>query len=327
MRLGPTLPVLAGLNPPFMCGQEGTSVGCSGAGLGMGDPERSGAFQPLHPHREGPMQKLFIAVSTSALVLACDRQPTAPDQQVPAPNLEIMAASPGGGAIVTNSGEGQPGVFCFFGSFTTTHGTAVRSPQGNATLSCQFDGLPPIPETQRLTGWRCTINIGGISSVTFDSEWVRAPSGEARVICQFSGKPEFNAVVLFGDEVRPGVEAFFTKPLDDFPAGRVMGEVVHVGLACAPLDGAVLGRIALIERGVCAFSQKLTNALNAGATAAMVYNNAAGGDALIEMAGIAPVALPGVFVGRTTGLTLVALGPVTAMLESCRHSATCRGEL
>lgn len=271
------------------------------------------------------MQKLFIAVSTSALVLACDRQPTAPDQQVPAPNLEIAAASPGGGAIVTNSGEGQPGVFCNFGSFTTTHGTVVLSPDGHAILSCQFDGLPPISETQRLTGWRCAVNIGEVSDATFDSDWVRTPSGQGQVTCRF--KPVFKAVVLFRDEVRPALEGSFTKPLGDFPAGRVMGEVVHVGLACAPLDGAVSGRIALIERGVCAFSQKLTNALNAGATAAIVYNSEAGGDVLIEMGGLAPVALPSVFVGRTTGLTLMAMAPVTATLESCRQSATCRGEL
>ncbi len=271
------------------------------------------------------MQKLLVAASMSVFVLACDRQPTAPDQRGPAPNLEVAAAGPSGGGIVANSGEGQPDVFCWFGSFSTTQGTAVRSPEGNASLSCRFDGLPPIPEMQRLTGWECTISHGG-TSVTFDSDWIRTSSGQGQVTCQFSGKPAFSAVVVFGNEVRPALEGFFTKPLDDFPAGRVTGELVDVGLACAAVNGLASGKIVLIERGVCRFDQKLTNALAAGAIAAIVYNSAVFGDALIEMGGN-PVALPGVFVGRTTGLALRDLAPVTVTLESCRKSATCRGEL
>ena len=46
--------------------------------------------------------------------------------------------------------------------------------------------------------------------------------------------------------------------------------------ACAPLATDLTGKIALISRGVCSFSQKIRNAQNAGAVAAVVANNIAG---------------------------------------------------
>ena len=56
------------------------------------------------------------------------------------------------------------------------------------------------------------------------------------------------------------------------------GEVVDVGLACTanlPLP-AVNGRIALAARGTCSFGEKATNAINAGAAAVLISNNAPG---------------------------------------------------
>ncbi len=47
--------------------------------------------------------------------------------------------------------------------------------------------------------------------------------------------------------------------------------------------GSLTGQIALIERGTCEFSDKVFNAQQAGAVAALVYNSAAGGDNLQAM--------------------------------------------
>ena len=46
---------------------------------------------------------------------------------------------------------------------------------------------------------------------------------------------------------------------------------------CSPFSnaGAVAGKIALIERGLCGFAVKARNATNAGAAAVIIYNNAA----------------------------------------------------
>jgi hypothetical protein len=54
----------------------------------------------------------------------------------------------------------------------------------------------------------------------------------------------------------------------------------EIGNACSPFDAAntaaVSGKAALISRGGCAFSQKVKNAQNAGATGALLANNVAG---------------------------------------------------
>ncbi|MGH9856412.1 MAG: PA domain-containing protein, partial [Acidobacteriota bacterium] len=68
--------------------------------------------------------------------------------------------------------------------------------------------------------------------------------------------------------------------------GNFSGEVVlandGIGVTsdgCEPFvnASAISGRIALIDRGTCAFTVKVKNAQNAGATAAIVVNNIAGG--------------------------------------------------
>lgn len=246
-----------------------------------------------------------------------------PDRRQPA--IIELAPGPRGGAIVSSSGEGNPDVSCSFGPFHTTQGTAVRTTEGNALLSCRFTGLDPIPQTERLTGWQCTLMLGG-TSVSFQSLWVREPSGEAGVSCQFAGKPLFNAAVIFQGEGQPAQEGSITTPLGELPAGQVSGELVSVGLACSatPLLADPAGKIALIERGVCSFTEKLATARAAGALAAIVFNTLPSGDLLITMGGT-PVAIPGVFVGRNTGLALRTAAPLEVTMQSCGRATSCRG--
>jgi hypothetical protein len=245
-------------------------------------------------------------------------------------NIKIASAffdrTQGGGAIVSNPGEGKPDGLCFFndddGYYTTTKVTTVQSPngKGTSTLSCQFKGLPPIPKARRLTGWTCRIDQGGVF-VTNNSVWVRTPSGNAQVTCQYDGEPAFDAAVVFDSETRPAIEGAFTRPLIDFPGARISGEVVDIGRACIgdPLLGDPAGKVALIVRGVCRFDEKIGNAILAGAIAAVVYNDAARGDALVRMGGD-PRPIPGVFVGHSTGMAVRDAAPVTATLKSCRNT-------
>jgi subtilisin family serine protease len=85
--------------------------------------------------------------------------------------------------------------------------------------------------------------------------------------------------------------------------------------------GSLTGSIALIERGTCSFSEKVYNAQRGGAIAAFVYNDAAGGDALMNMgfgAHFVEVTIPSWFLGRTNGLNLVAFAnanPATAQAQ------------
>jgi len=119
------------------------------------------------------------------------------------------------------------------------------------------------------------------------------------------------------------------------PGREMTGEVVHVGRGCPEGSGPGIppggdpyladpaGKIALIERGVCRFDNKIARAILAGATGVIVYNSAAGGEGLITMdvanpttlpdGTVVPLTIPAIFVQRSTGLLLVGgTPPVTA---------------
>jgi len=139
---------------------------------------------------------------------------------------------------------------------------------------------------------------------------------------------------------RPASEASGTPLIANQPGGVMTGEVVHVGRGC-PADPALglavpdpylanpAGKIALIERGLCRFDNKIARAQMAGAIGVIVYNSVAGGEGLVTMAVDNPVAagapsvigttitIPAIFVQRSTGLLLRdGTPPVTATATS-----------
>ena len=98
--------------------------------------------------------------------------------------------------------------------------------------------------------------------------------------------------------------------------------------------GSLTGKIALIERGVCNFSEKVFNAQRGGAIAAFVYNSAAGGDTLMTMgAGVhaGDVTIPSWFLRRTDGLnTLIRErhpGAAQAKFDHSPHAAPNPGDV
>jgi len=83
-------------------------------------------------------------------------------------------------------------------------------------------------------------------------------------------------------------------PLTFSPDAPISGsaEIVYVGEACGALAENLTGKIALAARGVCAFSTKAVNAVNAGAVAVVIHNNAPGvfsGTLGAPIAGMVPV--------------------------------------
>jgi subtilisin family serine protease len=86
--------------------------------------------------------------------------------------------------------------------------------------------------------------------------------------------------------------------------------------ACSALPaGSLAGKVALIRRGTCTFRQKVQNAQTAGATGAIVYNNAAGRFAG-TVAGTTPpeITIPAVSISDSEGATLS--GRLPTALES-----------
>nr|WP_328588722.1 S8 family serine peptidase [Litchfieldia alkalitelluris] len=99
----------------------------------------------------------------------------------------------------------------------------------------------------------------------------------------------------------------------DYPSAEVMGhpseeallglndgeyEFVHVGLGSSEEfdEVDVEGKIALIERGEFAFVEKATNAANAGAVGAIIYNNVAG-----EQPSVPGMAVPTIKISQQDG--------------------------
>lgn len=70
-------------------------------------------------------------------------------------------------------------------------------------------------------------------------------------------------------------------------------------LACGALDNTVAGKIALIDRGTCAFAIKTKNAQDAGATAVIIANNQAG--AISPSGDDASITIPTIAVTQATG--------------------------
>jgi len=92
------------------------------------------------------------------------------------------------------------------------------------------------------------------------------------------------------------------------PGSPLSGPTYFVGLACAALPAApVTGAIAVVERGTCSFTAKVTNVQNAGYAAGIVMNSAAAGncEAVVNMA--AAGTIPFLFVSRSSGFAILGI--------------------
>lgn len=90
------------------------------------------------------------------------------------------------------------------------------------------------------------------------------------------------------------------------PSYGTMYDVVDCGLGKPEnfTGKNVRGKIALMERGEINFSDKINNAANNGAVAALIYNSAAGGDTFFGMS-VDGVTIPAASIYRSEGLKLV----------------------
>ena len=89
----------------------------------------------------------------------------------------------------------------------------------------------------------------------------------------------------------------------------IVGTPTFVGLACAPLAAGT--GIALVERGVCTFQDKLNAIQAAGYSSGIVFNNVRA-DCMAGARMLAAGTIPYVFVNRLAGLQLLGVPGVTA---------------
>ncbi len=134
-----------------------------------------------------------------------------------------------------------------------------------------------------------SVNPDSFSVASIENTHVMAPTivtTDSAIGFQVSG--EIDPVPLFGGESK---------------------EYVYCGIGNeADFVGKELeGKIALIQRGVIGFGLKVLNAQNAKAAGVIIFNSAAGGDALMGMSfgDQAPsIKIPAVFIGVTNGISL-----------------------
>ncbi|HEU4745186.1 MAG TPA: PA domain-containing protein, partial [Anaerolineales bacterium] len=94
------------------------------------------------------------------------------------------------------------------------------------------------------------------------------------------------------------------------PDSSLSGPTYFVGFGCntsPPPTAPVSGAIAVVERGGCTFTEKVTNVQNAGYAAGIVFNSAAPGncEAIVTMA--ASGNIPFLFVSRSHGFAILGI--------------------
>jgi minor extracellular serine protease Vpr len=83
--------------------------------------------------------------------------------------------------------------------------------------------------------------------------------------------------------------------------------VTDPGDACGGVDSDMSGHIALIERGLCSFSEKIRSVQHAGAIGALVYNNEDGPPIVMGQDGTPDQpSLPAMMIGKSDGLAILA---------------------
>ena len=160
----------------------------------------------------------------------------------------------------------------------------------------------------------------GDGEVNSNSVW---PGEDGTVVIE--GEEDFSTFTIeFTIDTGPtagsysSLEGTFTVPLVDLPGQEMSDFTTYVGLACAPIPAGT--GIALIQRGTCRFDLKATNAIDAGYTGMVVFNDAARGDTLVAMGGD-PRTIPGVFVGHSTGLAIAGVGNAASLVVGASGEA------
>ncbi len=112
--------------------------------------------------------------------------------------------------------------------------------------------------------------------------------------------------------IAPGLERIGSASGNAVPVQEIAtSPVVYAdppGRGCATITTDLTGKVALIERGVCSFSDKVNSAGRAGARAAIIYNKDLsegedGGDTMISM-DVPGTTIPSIFIARSAGLAL-----------------------
>jgi hypothetical protein len=187
--------------------------------------------------------------------------------------------------------------------------TFVDTPCGSHTAS----GVPDLDNGRLLVYSSPSSGAVGCRGIDIIDVPLDAPADASYLRFVPSGDPVPPPMVTVHDGSAAGeyvATAAAYGPTSD--AAGISGDIVYAGLGCDPLVGFPDGAIALVDRGVCPFVDKTTNAEAAGASAVIVANNAAG---TISMAGDGAFAIPSVMISQADGTTIKAGLPASGTVS------------
>ena len=160
--------------------------------------------------------------------------------------------------------------------------TPTAAPLPTATISprLEFDASRAL-EHNRMLAVTIGARVAGSENATRASDYV------AQQFSAYGYGVELQRFMFEGWEdlgtrvqiTAPEARGLATRPIQFSPSGNVEVELVAVGGVGDASDFAKVNikeRVALVERGTLAFSDKAQNAAKAGAVAVIVYNNAPG---------------------------------------------------
>jgi len=192
--------------------------------------------------------------------------------------------------------------------------TSDRLDVVNLSLGSSFgedgDGDPEVAAVERLTRLGCVVVMsagnGGNASFKLDSPGT-APSG-ITVANSYDAGYSTGAVSVESPAsvagLMPAVEASFTPALAGMTTVRARVVLADPNLGCDPLRNAAAlsGRIAMVDRGVCFFVDKVKALQDAGAVAVVVVNNVDGPPAgMAGLGDVSTIRIPAVMISKADG--------------------------
>ncbi len=158
----------------------------------------------------------------------------------------------------------------------------------------------------------------GLNTVESPGLAPRALTAGAATVGHFIATP-----ITAGGTTVPAASGDFATVSSNLTAtlAAVTGTTNGLSTACSALPaGSLTGKIALISRGGCTFSQKIRDAQDAGAIAAIVQNNVAGDPIAMGLGGIAnEPTIYGYMVSKDNGITLQTKNGTSTTISASRQ--------
>jgi len=188
---------------------------------------------------------------------------------------------------------------------TVSAGNAGQDASGNAnpdSISSTAD-VPEVISVGASTNAHSGITASELARVAMTSGHTVPPADLTNIVGARAEHTDAN-----GNTIPPDFPSTpFSAPFADWDGLDGTGD----GTACTALAGAgvpLSGQVVLVQRGTCTFETKVQNAQTAGAIGVVIYNKADGSDGgdQVLVAATGQTTIPGIFIGRSDGLSLKA---------------------